>query len=608
MFGWYKGVNGLTGKEYNPVSTENPNSKKIFVNKKAPMVAPCDPDHGTNATTFKIFGAASASKGEFINASMDGFVEWENMNGNAGTSYCEVMSMLTPEHIPVLSYLAGEFAIMDNFFAAHAGPTWPNRLFMLSGTSAGLTATGPWYHDKVGQLFPQKTIFDQLANEGMTWRNYYNDTPWELFLGAIAHNPENLASMEQFFVDAREGNLPSFAWINPRSGINVTLKLGSNDQHPDHDIALGEGYYKDIYEALRASPQWYETLLVITYDEHGGFYDHVPTPLNVPPPGDGEASYPEKGILFNRLGVRLPTILVSPWIPKGLVISAPPAAQKPASDSQYDLTSIIATTRKLLGMRSGPLTKRDAWSATFEQALSLRQPRANCPHLPPAPPPSRNFSPEREALMPLNDLQNHIVTVHAHLAGVEFPSEQVRQQGHVSEWAQKHFQLHAQNTAEWKLSKVEPVFRLECHPSAGHWTAASWDVNQGVNVSFNTVSLRQLGLCLDYGTGKPVDGRQVGVAKCYPSSKPDENRDTAQQWFWMNDATVRPAADRGLCLTTALLEGDQRVYLRRCSGSVEQHWAWHGPGAGEGNGGAIYFGDDTNALGVVKVDSEVIHI
>jgi phospholipase C len=173
-------------------------------------------------------------------------------------------------------------------------------MFMLSGTSAGSTSTGTWYKNQIGKLFPQKTIFDQVAEANLTWKNYYNDTPWEMFMQGIAHNTHNLQPMEQFWDDARTGNLPNFAWINPRSGINVTTGVGSNDQHPDHDVAAGEAYYKDIYEALRASPNWNDTLFIITYDEHGGFYDHVPTPLGVPNPGDADslgsnASYPDKG-------------------------------------------------------------------------------------------------------------------------------------------------------------------------------------------------------------------------------------------------------------------------------------------------------------------------
>lgn len=120
-------------------------------------------------------------------------------------------------------------------------------------------------------------------------------------------------------------------------------------------MANGEAYYKAIYEALRASPLWEELLFIITYDEHGGFYDHVPPPMGVPPP-DNIPSYPDKNFPFNRLGIRIPALAISPWIAKGQVISLPPAAQKPAANSVYTLTSILPTIRNLLGMSSPPLT------------------------------------------------------------------------------------------------------------------------------------------------------------------------------------------------------------------------------------------------------------
>jgi phospholipase C len=296
MFGFYPGVDGLKGNECNFVNNSDPNSQKVCVNKWAPEFNPCDPDHSTPATTWKLFGL-EAKHGNLTNATMSGFVEWENMRGLNKTNYCDVMAMMTPQHIPILSTLASEYAIFDRFFAAHPGPTWPNRLFALSGTSAGLTETFVWYKDKLGKLFPQPTFFDQLGAEGLPWKLYFNDTCWELVLESIAHSPENLESMEKFYEDARTGNLPAYAWINPRLGFNVTLMQGSNDQHPDHDVSLGEQYYKDIYEALRASPQWNETLLIITYDEHGGFYDHVSPPQRgVPPPSVDDESYPDKNL------------------------------------------------------------------------------------------------------------------------------------------------------------------------------------------------------------------------------------------------------------------------------------------------------------------------
>jgi hypothetical protein len=177
-----------------------------------------------------------------------------------------------------------------------------------------------------------------------------------------------------------------------------------------------------VYEAVRASPLWEKTLLVVTYDEHGGFWDRV-VPPKAPPPGDGEPSYTDVGFKFDRLGVRIPTILISPWIPKGTIVGAPPPQQRPFPDSEFDLTSIISTSRKLLGLKNAePLTARDKWSATFEHVLSLQQPRKDCPlHMPDPLPPAHDPSLEgrppaasgllREASLPLNDLQRDIATV-----------------------------------------------------------------------------------------------------------------------------------------------------------------------------------------------------
>lgn len=602
MFGWYPGVNGLKGDECNLVNSSQPAkaTNSVCVNKVSPLVAPCDPDHGTPATSFKIFGAAEFASNKLVNPTMSGFVEWEDRRGNKKTNYCDVMAMLTPNHVPIITSLASEFAVFDRFFASHPGPTWPNRLFYHSATSAGDTETGTWFNNTLGQFFPQPTFSDQVMKEGLTWRHYYNDTPWEVFITSFAHNPENLVSMEQFYEDARTGNLPSYAFINPRSGFNLTLMQGSNDQHPDHDVALGELFMKDVYEALRASPQWNETLFVITYDEHGGYYDHVAPPMkDIPPPGDGYKSYPDK-FSFDRLGVRIPTLLISPWIPKGLVLTHPPAAQKPANSSEYSLTSIMATARKLLGMKSGPLTNRDKWSATFEQVFNLTQPRQDCPqHLPPAPPPSSNYDPKIEYLMPVNDLQKQIMTWHAELNGVEFPHH-ITQQGQVSEWLQHQFDAHKERTIQWKKSKELNadassylVLRL---PRATTWVSQAWNINKPTKVPYKTLSLKTATpLCLDAGAGK--EGSQVTVSNCYPSAAPDTNRDDAQHWIWGQDSTIRPYTNQSLCLNGAILEKDEKVYLRACKETAEQHWAFHGDNDGDYLGGGIVFSEWT--LGIV---------
>eukprot|EP00026_Physarum_polycephalum_P003783 Phypoly_transcript_03797.p1 GENE.Phypoly_transcript_03797~~Phypoly_transcript_03797.p1 ORF type:complete len:683 (+),score=121.11 Phypoly_transcript_03797:78-2051(+) len=610
FFGWYPGVDGLTGEEYNLVNQSDPNSKKIFIDKLAQNVAPCDPDHSTPATTAKIFGIPDTMKNDTSDPTMSGFVEWEYIRGNENTNYCAVMSTFTPAELPVMSALASEFVLMDRFFCAHPGPTWPNRLFTLSGTSAGLTETGTWFEDKVGQLFPQPTIFDQVASEGLSWKQYFNDTPWELMLASLAHNPTFVQPMEQFYIDAATGNLPNFAWINPRSGINISLAQGSNDDHPDHDIALGEQFYKDIYEALRASPQWNETLFIITFDEHGGFYDHVPPPMNVPPPDD-IPSYPDPGVEFNRLGIRIPTLLISPWVPKGLILTEPPEPQKPAPNSEYTLTSIIATTRKLLGMTTGPLTKRDAWSATFEQVFNLTEPRTDCPmHTPAPPPPAVGYSPENEAAMPINGLQEYIMTVHANIMGEQFPSH-IKTQGQMAEWAQGKFYEHADLTQKWKDSKEqnwkgvkgEPVDNLQVivapdkHPG---WISVDWVYNENSSVPYITLSITTNNWCMDYNTTTMT----VGVSVCYPSPSPSTNRDSTQQWVWGNDALVRPYAYPDLCLSTSIEQGDPGTYLRPCNyDDVAQHWAWQGgeiPAIGKESGSV---GWGPYSVGIVSASS-----
>jgi phospholipase C len=606
MFGFYPGVDGLKGNECNYLNTSDTHSKNVCVNKVAPYINPCDPDHSTPATTWKIFGAG-AKTGDLSNATMSGFVEWEEKRGVNTVNYCDVMAMNLPEHVPIISALASEFALFDRFFCAHPGPTWPNRLYTLSGTSAGDTETGTWYQNKVGQLYPQKTFFDQLADEGLPWKLYFNDTCWELNLASVANNPEHLEPLTKFYEDARTGNLPAYAWINPRSGFNITLLQGSNDQHPDHDVALGEALYKDIYEALRASPQWNETLFIITYDEHGGFYDHVPPPQNgIPAPEDGEVSYPDKDFKFDRLGVRIPTLLISPWIQKGMILGAPPTSSKPTPTSEYTLTSIMATVRKLLDMKSPALTKRDAWSATFEQVFNLTQPRTDCPiHLPPAPAPAANYDPVVEMNMPVNDLQKHIMTIHAHLAGVEYPSH-IKKQGQVSEWLQKHFNIHKERTLHWKKSKAAAVDRylgLHLTSPANAFVEKTWVINKHQDVSFYTLATKNVSpaICLDYGTTPPKEGNIVTFSNCYPSPAPLDNRDPAQQWLWHYDSTIRPAADPSLCLAGAVLDNpaSTKVYLADCSStSSQKYWAWHGDSDNDYAAGGIVMSEWT--LGILN--------
>lgn len=615
VFGWFPGVDGLNGSQFNRVNASDPNSTKVFQTPNSTYINQCDPNHGLPATTYKIFGPQAVKSKNFSNPTMDGFVDFErNVDRNGlNENYCNVMESFTPDKLPVINTLAAEYVLMDRFFAALPGPTWPNRLFFMAGTSSGLTETFPWYHNSVGTLFPTRTIFDQVEEAGGSWRVYYNDTPWELFVGSLAHHTEHIHSLGQFFDDCRRGSLPDFAYINPRSGINMTEGVGSNDEHPDHDMAVGERYIKDIYEAIRASPQWNETLFVLTFDEHGGFYDHVVPPMNVPPPDDGEESYPDKDFKFDRLGIRIPTILVSPWVPKGLILNRAPPAQKPAHNSEYDLTSIIASARKILGVLNATkaLTKRDAWSSTFEHVLMQTNTiRQDCPlHMPEPPKPSLGL--QEEGSQVVNSLQDHIMTVHAGLLGRSRPPH-IRAQRDVSPWLQKKYLKHHALTQRWKQSKrenfgalarhiviVQPVFNTSFE--AEHWKINTMANQSGIGMFPMTISIVVANetLCLDSGLG--VAGVHAAVTRCYPSDNPATNRDRAQLWVLENDASIRPFHNQTICLTNRYFTGDDSLHLEQCiTGKVEQRWAWHGQAPGQPYVGAIFFSDWTTALKVAK--------
>eukprot|EP00658_Telonema_sp_P-2_P019586 TRINITY_DN17731_c0_g1_i10.p1 TRINITY_DN17731_c0_g1~~TRINITY_DN17731_c0_g1_i10.p1 ORF type:complete len:448 (-),score=107.52 TRINITY_DN17731_c0_g1_i10:437-1780(-) len=427
-----------------------------------------------------------------------------------------------------------------------------------------------------------KTIFDQMTEVGRTWKNYVNDTPWELFVETIAHNTDKVVSMDTFYRDAREGTLPDFSFINPRIGMNMSTGLGSNDQHPDHDMSLGERFYKDIYEALRAGPKWNDTLLILTYDEHGGFYDHVSPPAEVPAP-DAYPSYPDK-FDFKRGGMRIPTLLMSPWVPRGLLLSDPPASQKPAGNSIYELTSIMATVRKLFNMEHlGPLTNRDAWAATFEHVFDvLKAPRTDCPmHLREPVPPT--LPPAVEAKKPLNDLQIHIAKVHAHLSGIEYPHH-ITEQQHVSEWMQNSFRKHHDGVRVWKESKQSVPYALMCQPSpfGSHKPVSKkWLITPKVATSpIMTVLPGNNGTwCFD-STGAVV-GAPVSVSRCLPS-------DPRQQWTLNTNLNLVPASHPNLCVTVHCIDNPDfftRITYQQCTNALQQRFAYFGIAPGQENNG-----------------------
>ncbi|KAK4256937.1 hypothetical protein QN277_006594 [Acacia crassicarpa] len=411
MLGWMKKainpvINGVTGRECNPVSTKNQTRDSICFTDDAEFVDP-DPGHSFEAVQQQVFGSGSIP-------SMSGFVEQaSSMSTNLSQT---VMKGFRPESVPVYAALVREFAVFDRWFSSIPGPTQPNRLFVYSATSHGSTS-----HNKkqLATGYPQKTIFDTLHENKLDFGIYYQNIPATLFY-------RNLRKLKYIFKfhkydskfkkDAKQGKLPPLTVIEPRY---FDLKgTPANDDHPSHDVANGQKLVKEVYETLRASPQWNQTLLVITYDEHGGFYDHVKTPfVNIPSP-DGNTGPAPYFFKFDRLGVRVPTIMVSPWIKKGTVISSP---KGPAANSEFEHSSIPATIKKMFNLSSNFLTHRDAWAGTFELVVGdLTSPRTDCPVTLPEVKALRSGEAKEEG--GLSEFQSEVVQLAAVLNGDHFLS------------------------------------------------------------------------------------------------------------------------------------------------------------------------------------------
>ncbi len=238
-----------------------------------------------------------------------------------------VMGYYPVDFLPGLHALAKEFTVCDHWFSSLPGPTWPNRFMMLTGTAMGrvdMPEDGSHKADPAGYFQQtQDTIFDRMTDKGIHWKCYFHDIPqsWTLDHQRLPHNAARYFYFSEFLKDAlgREEDFPQFSFIEPDF-----MGVAGNDDHPPHDIMKAEKLIADVYNALRANEElWNATLLVIVYDEHGGFYDHVVPPAAVPPDEHHEE------YSFDRLGVRVSALLVSPWVERRI------------EKTQFDHTSLL---------------------------------------------------------------------------------------------------------------------------------------------------------------------------------------------------------------------------------------------------------------------------
>lgn len=410
VLGWLKAtrpeIDGLTGKESNLVSVSDPDSDEIFVSNDA-LFVDSDPGHSFQAIREQIFGSDNCSANP---APMNGFAQQaENMTEGMSRT---VMSGFEPGVLPVYTELANEFAVFDRWFASVPASTQPNRFYVHSATSHGAMSN---VRKDLIHGFPQRTIFDSLDENDLTFGVYYQNIPASLFfksLRKLKHVTKFHNYGLKFKSHAKLGKLSNYVVVEQRY-FDVELSP-ANDDHPSHDVAKGQRFVKEVYEILRSSPQWNELALLITYDEHGGFYDHVPTPVSGVPNPDGIIGPDPFYFGFDRLGVRVPTILISPWIDRGTVIHEP---MGPTPQSQFEHSSIPATVKKLFNLQSNFLTKRDAWAGTFENYFYLRDsPRTDCPvTLPEVTISLRPWGPKEDAS--LSEFQVELIQLASQLNG-----------------------------------------------------------------------------------------------------------------------------------------------------------------------------------------------
>ncbi|HEY1917306.1 MAG TPA: alkaline phosphatase family protein [Streptosporangiaceae bacterium] len=359
---------GLTGQESNPGTNGSP----VTVFKIDPTTAGAyfmpgaDPGEGYANTNSQLFGHGTApvppvaTNTGFV-TNFDATITWDTRAGRsveAGTTASNIMGIFTPEALPVLSGLARGFAVCDHWYASAPTETFPNRAFACAATSQGHMNDGT-------ASYTVQSIFGLMTAHNVPWKIYgYNAEPLtrKNFPDTTSAPDTCFGKFADFTADAAAGQLPAYAFMEPSWGST------GNSQHPNYDVSLGEKLLHDVYYALRGGPGWDQTLLIITYDEHGGCYDHVPPPSGAVPP---DSSPGEFGFDFTRFGVRVPAVLVSPLIAAGTVYRVADGTMP------LDHTSVLKTVETRWGLPA--LTARDAAAPDVGGALTLATARTDDP-------------------------------------------------------------------------------------------------------------------------------------------------------------------------------------------------------------------------------------
>jgi phospholipase C len=347
----------------------------------------------------------------------------EQINGGAMNGFAssdrEGMGYYDEPDIPFYYSLAKTFCLGNRAFCSATAQTYPNRRYLYAATSGGLIETSSATFSMPAPA--NGTLMDMMTKYGVSWMNYFTDLPATAIVPQnLENHPSNYAPVSQFLVDCVAGTLPNVSFVDPEFGLAGDVgqdlfheltsipnlpasvaaslaKMGygagsvSGDEEPPANIQLGEAFAAEIINAVIESPLWPETLLIWTYDEHGGYYDHVQPlgavePDNIPP----NVTKTDPPGAFNITGIRVPTVVVSPYSRPGAVSNVP-----------HDHTSIIATIAAKWNLPA--LTYRDAQANTLFDYLNLSAPPAllNPPALAaPATNGSCNTTPQTPVISP----------------------------------------------------------------------------------------------------------------------------------------------------------------------------------------------------------------
>ncbi|MCX4240374.1 alkaline phosphatase family protein [Paraliomyxa miuraensis] len=309
-----KDVDGLDGTETNP--DQNGTPVGVF---EMDNFEPVDPPHGWGACHAQWNGGAN-----------DGFVV-EHFNSNGDAVKHEAMGYHVREHLPVTYALADAYTVCDAWFCSVLGPTWPNRWYLHCADSFGKDDNTP--------LFSSATsIQDVCDDHDISNMNYFDGLAAWRWGAMPLMGFSGTAGLEEFFDKLQVGGLESVVIIDP--------DFLTNDDHPAHNIQFGQTLIGTIYAALANSQYWERSLLIITYDEHGGFYDHVPPPTTVD----------DNGPEFAQMGFRVPTLVIGPHVRAGAI-----------DHTVFEHPSFLATVAVRFGLP--PLNARAAAAADVSSCI-----------------------------------------------------------------------------------------------------------------------------------------------------------------------------------------------------------------------------------------------